>query len=49
MFTKLPSWGLLVLGLALSNAFADTTEVKTQTIVEVKKKRRPLRARPKLL
>ena len=37
MFTKLPSWGLLVLGLALSNAFADTTEVKTQTIVEVKK------------
>ena len=36
MFIKKSCWGLIFVGL-LSNAFADTTEVKTQTIVEVKK------------
>jgi formamidase len=36
MFIKKSCWGFIFVGL-LSNAFADTTEVKTQTIVEVKK------------
>ena len=38
MFYKKPALGWLVFGLLMGNAFADTTDVKTQTIVEVKKK-----------
>lgn len=38
MFYKKPALGWLVFGLLMGNAFADTTNVKTQTIVEVKKK-----------
>ena len=38
MFYKKPVLGWLVFGLLMGNAFADTTDVKTQTIVEVKKK-----------
>ena len=38
MFYKKPALGWLVFGLLMGNAFADTTNVKTQTIVEFKEK-----------
>jgi len=37
MFYKKSALGCLVFGLLLGNALADTTDVKTQTIVEIKK------------
>lgn len=37
MFYKKSALGCLVFGLLMGNTFADTTDVKTQTIVEIKK------------
>ena len=37
MLLKHISFGVVLASLAMTQVFADTTEVKTQTIVEVKK------------